>query len=170
MPSHLPRLQHRDHFTTIILRAAMLAGTVLATPAVRAQDAASVIQLAERDRAALNAVGALGRYEAAFRTLPTNYDLLWRASREAVDLGEAASEAATRTEYNTKAEGYARRAVAANPNGADGHFMLAVALGRTALSLGSRERVKYAGEVRTSIRSTPVHCMSLASGMRRSCA
>ena len=114
---------------------------------VQAQDAAAVIQLAERDRASFNAASALGRYETALTSAPTSYDFLWRASRESADLGEAATTAAKRTEYYGKAEGYARRAVTANPNGADGHFMLAVALGRTALTLGSRERVRYASEI-----------------------
>jgi tetratricopeptide (TPR) repeat protein len=165
MPSQLPRMQPRTRRSTVTIAAAMLAGSVLLAPHALAQDAASVIQLAERDRAALNAVAALGRYEAALQTSPTNYELLWRASREAVDLGEAASDAAKRTEYNAKAEGYARRAVTANTNAADGHFMLAVALGRTALSLGSRERVKYAGEVRTAalnaVRIDPQHAGAL---------
>ena len=45
------------------------------------------------------------------------------------------------------AELYARRAVDANPNDAEGHFHLARALGRKALSLGKRDQVKYAGDV-----------------------
>jgi tetratricopeptide (TPR) repeat protein len=121
---------------------------------VRAQDAASVIQQAERDRAALNATSALSRYEAALATLPQNYDLLWRAAREAVDLGEAARDAATGKSFYAKGEGFARRAVAVNAGGADGHFMLAVALGRTALALGPRDRVRYAAEVRTEALAT----------------
>jgi tetratricopeptide (TPR) repeat protein len=48
----------------------------------------------------------------------------------------------------TLAEQYARRAVAANPNDAEGHFHLARALGRKALSLGKKDQVKYAGDVR----------------------
>jgi tetratricopeptide (TPR) repeat protein len=116
--------------------------------ATRAQDISAVIDLAERDRAAFNATGALAKYETALATAPTSYELLWRAAREAVDLGEAAPDATQRTATFRKAEGYARRAVAANAGAADGHFMLAVALGRTALSVGVRERVKYAGEVR----------------------
>ena len=45
-------------------------------------------------------------------------------------------------------EQYARRAVQADPSSTMTHFALARALGRRALSLGVRERVKYAGEVR----------------------
>ena len=139
--------------------------TLLPLSALRAQDAATVIQQAERDRAAHNASGALGRYETGLTTVPTSYDLLWRAAREAVDLGEGATDAARRTEYYRKAEGYARRAVTANSNGADGHFMLSVALGRTALSVGSRDRVKYAAEIRSealaAVKIEPKHAGAL---------
>ncbi len=130
-----------------------------------AQDAAAVILAADRDRAGFNASGALDRLETGLAASPSSYDLLWRAAREAVDIAEAATDAAKRTEYNAKAEGYARRAVTANTAGADGHFMLAVALGRTALALGSRERVKYASEIHAealaAVRIDPRHAGAL---------
>ncbi len=142
-----------------------LAAGVLSPIVAQAQTPAAVIELAEKDRAARNATVALGRYDAALATAPTNYDLLWRAARELVDLGEAAPTSAQRSEYNAKAEAYARRAVAANAGGADGHFMLAVALGRTALSVGSRERVKYATEIHdqasAAVKIDPRHAGAL---------
>ncbi|MES3033267.1 MAG: hypothetical protein V4813_04655 [Gemmatimonadota bacterium] len=146
--------------------ATLLLTAVLTLPApLRAQAPAAVIELAEKDRAARDASSALGRYEAALATTPSNYDLLWRAARELVDLAEAAPGAAQRTEYNRKAEAYARRAVAANARGADGHFMLAVALGRTALTVGSRERVKYATEIHdealAAVQLDPKHAGAL---------
>lgn len=159
----MPRFAQIPHLRICTL---LLLALKLLTPAVvLAQDAAEVIHLAERDRAALNATGALGRYESALATSPAAYDLLWRAARESTDLGEAASDATSRTAYYKKAEGYARRAVAANTNGADGHFMLAVALGRTALSLGSRDRVRYAAEIRNealaAVKIEPTHAGAL---------
>ena len=142
-----------------------LAASLLSPQVARTQDAATVIQIAERDRAALNATGALRRYESALATLPTNYGLLWRAARESTDLGEASSDATKRTEYYRKAEAYARRAVAANADGADGHFMLSVALGRIALAVGSRERVRYAAEIRSealaAVKLDPSHAGAL---------
>ena len=142
-----------------------LAATMWLTSPTRAQDVAAVIQSAEHDRAAFHASAALDRLETALTAAPANYELLWRASREASDLGEAAADAAKRTDYNKKAEGYARRAVTANPGGADGHFILAVALGRTALALGSRERVKYAGEIHdealAAVKIDPRHAGAL---------
>lgn len=138
----------------------------MAIPALmQGQVASTVIEQAEKDRAAHDATSAFSRYEAALSSTPSNYELLWRAARELADLGEAAPNAAQRKEYNSRAEAYARRAVAANASGADGHFMLAVALGRTALTLGSRERVKYATEIHdeatAAVRLEPQHAGAL---------
>ena len=63
------------------------------------------------------------------------------------------------------AEQYARRAVAANAGGADGHFELAQALGRTALSQSVRDRIKFANVVRDqaleTLRLDPNHTGAL---------
>jgi tetratricopeptide (TPR) repeat protein len=126
--------------------AAMLALSPLAADA---QSAAEHVAMGDRDHAALNASSALTHYEAALAAEPTHGAALWKASLEAVDLGEAAKDEAQRRTLYAKAEGYARRAVAASPAEADAHFALSRALGRAALSMGKRDRVKYAGEVRT---------------------
>jgi hypothetical protein len=55
--------------------------------------------------------------------------------------------------------------VALNPGDAEGHFQLARALGRTALSLGRRERVRFGIEVRDhallALRAAPRHAGAL---------
>jgi hypothetical protein len=55
--------------------------------------------------------------------------------------------------------------VAANPGDAEAHFQLARALGRTALSVGVRDRIKYATEVReealAALRIQPQHAGAL---------
>jgi len=144
---------------------ALLAGAGALPSVLQAQAPAAVIELAEKDRAARNATAALNRYEAALVSAPANYELLWRASRELIDLAEAAPTKAQHTTLNSRAESYARRAVAANAGGADGRFMLAVALGRTALSVGSRERVKYATEIHdqaaAAVKIDPRHAGAL---------
>jgi tetratricopeptide (TPR) repeat protein len=128
---------------------------------VMAQSAAEHIALGDRDHAAMNAPGALRHYEAAIKVDSTNYEALWKATREAVDVGEFNPSPEERDRLYTQAESYARRAVQANPNDAEGHFHLARALGRKALSLGARERVRYAGDVRThaleALRLNPRH-------------
>lgn len=106
------------------------------------------IALGDREHAAMNAAAALKHYDAAVAADPKSYEALWKAARDAVDEGEGEQNAARRTQLYKEAEMYARRAVEARPNDAEGHFHLARALGRNALTLGKRDRVKYAGDVR----------------------
>ena len=55
----------------------------------------------------------------------------------------------------------ARRAVAAKPDDAEGHFELARAIGKNALTMGTRDRVKYAGvvhdEALAALKLSPKH-------------
>jgi tetratricopeptide (TPR) repeat protein len=128
----------------------LMLATLLAARLAGAQTSASEhVALGDREYTAMNPSAALPHYEAALTAEPDNYEALWRASRTAVDLGEFETDKGRRTELFKRGEELARRAVAANPNDAEGHFHLARALGRTALTLGSRDRVKYAGEVRS---------------------
>jgi tetratricopeptide (TPR) repeat protein len=112
------------------------------------QSAADHVALGDRDRAALNVASALKEFEAALALEPAKYDALVKASQAAVDLGEFNTNAEQRAALFRSAEQYARRALAANPNDADGHFELALALGRSALTQGPRDRIKFAREVR----------------------
>lgn len=129
-----------------LLGAAVLV-TAVALPAA-AQSVAEHIAMGDREHAAMNAPAALKHYEAAIAGDPKSYEALWKAAREAVDVGEFNNNDAERSRLYTAAELYARRAVEANPGDAEGHFHMARALGRRALSLGKRDQVKYAGDVR----------------------
>jgi tetratricopeptide (TPR) repeat protein len=94
-------------------------------------------------------------------TEPSTYAELWQASAVAVDQGEFERNEAVRSALYAKATAYARRAVALNPGDAEGHFHLARALGRTALALGPRDRVKYGIAVRehslAALKASPRH-------------
>lgn len=128
------------------MRLAILVATALVSRALLAQTAAEHITLGDRDHAAMNAAGALSHYQEAIRADPDNAEALWHASVEAVDLGEFND--AQRDSLYRLGEQLARRAVQSNPVSSMTHFALAKAIGRRALSLGARDRVKYAGEVR----------------------
>lgn len=137
--------------TTVMLLAA--AG------AVRAQTVDEEIRAGDRAYDARDLTTALDRYAKAIAAEPKNYEALWKASRTSIDLGFPASTAATRNALFSSAEQYARRAVAANPGDAEGHFVLAWALGRTALFQSPRGRVKYG----TEVRSHALECLRLKS-------
>jgi tetratricopeptide (TPR) repeat protein len=108
--------------------------------------------------AALLSAGAVARGQAVDTT---SYDGLVRAAHDAVDKGEFNPSKDQREALYADAERYARKAVAANPNDAEGHFQLARAIGRRAQTMGSRDRVKFAGVVReealAALRLNPKH-------------
>ena len=113
-----------------------------------AQSAAAHVALGDKERDARNPTAALKQYEAALAVDSTDYDALRNAAYECVELGEFDPNAEHRTALYRSAEQYARRAVAANPRDADGHFQLAQARGRNALTMGVRDKIKLASEIR----------------------
>ena len=133
-----------------VTRAALAALLIFPAATVLAQSAAEHIALGDKDHVAMNASGALKHYEEAIKVDSKSAEALWKATREAVDLGEFNSDEKERDRLYTLAEQYARRGVEANPNDAETHFMLAKALGRRALSLGKRDQVRYAGDIRSA--------------------
>ena len=124
-------------------------GMLLASSVAGAQSAADHIALGDKEYVAMNAPAALAHYEEAIKADSNNYEALWKASRSAVDLGTAERNDEKREAEFKSAESYARRAVAVNPGDAEGHFNLARALGKNALTQSPRSRIKYATEVRT---------------------
>lgn len=149
-------------FVRLVLSAVLVLGVPVLAPA---QTPTERIAQGDQSHAARNASVALGQYEAAITAAPASYEALWKASREAVDLGEFLPDATRRAELYRRAESYARRAVEANATDAEGHFALARALGRNALTMGSRDRVRHAGAVREhaleALRLDPTHAGAL---------
>lgn len=144
---------------------AFAAALLLAPVGAGAQTAADHLVLGDKEHAAMNAPVALEHYRAAVKADSTSYEANWKASREAVDVGEFEADKDRQRQLYRDAESYARAAVKANPEDAEGHFALARALGRAAQSMGSRDRVRYAGEVREhaleALRLNPKHAGAL---------
>lgn len=95
---------------------------------------------------------ALNRFDAVLAADPGNYQALWRGARALVDIGKQTpdtTKSAGRDSLYALAETYARRAVAADSLGADGHYILAAAIGRASLTKSKRERVRRAAVIRT---------------------
>jgi len=91
---------------------------------------------------------ALPHYIAAIGADSSNYEALWKSARSEIDLAEVERDAARRDRYSKSGEALSRRAIRINPQDAEAHFHLARALGRRALSVGVRDRIKFATEVR----------------------
>jgi tetratricopeptide (TPR) repeat protein len=150
------------------LRLAVLVAGLTATqylPASLAAQAPDHVAMGDREHAAHNLTSALQHYEAAIKVDPTNYIALVKAAHDAVDLGEFNENRSHRDSLYHAAEQWARRAVAANPTDAEGHFELARAIGRNALTMGTKDKIKYAGEVRDqamdALKINPTHAGAL---------
>jgi len=84
---------------------------------------------------------ALEKYNDALILSPNSYEILWRLSRTAVDIGEhlpnkTDAEKEKQLEWYEKSLYYAKEAVAANANGSMGYTRKAIANGRIALFRG----------------------------------
>ena len=118
------------------------------TTAAGAQGAVDHVAAGDRLYSARDTRGALREYELAIAANPLNYDALCKASRSAVDLGEFEPDAAERTAFFAKGRSYGQTAATTVPGDAEGHFALARATGRAALSVGARRRIDYGKVVR----------------------
>ena len=134
------------------LAAAALVLAVLPVAAVRGQDLPGHVPAGDAARCRRNAEEALEHYRAALAIDSMSYDALWRAAQVLVDMGKQLPNAQRARRDSLYAEGLdlAHRAVRVSATGADGHFMVAVATGRVALTKGPRDRVRYATVVRES--------------------
>jgi len=143
---------------------AAMAAVLFATTA-GAQTAAMHVAEGDSASAALDAASALHHYVAAIAIDSNDYAALWKASREAVSLGEFDTSKTQQKSYYEQGEKYGRRAVTVNATGTDGWFVLARAVGRNSLTLGKKERVHFAKEIRedalTSLKYDSLNAGSL---------
>jgi tetratricopeptide (TPR) repeat protein len=95
--------------------------------------------------------GALAALRPALDADSSSYALLWRIARATTDRGARAdfdgdkAKARQAFEQATRA---ARRAAALEPKEPEGHLELAVALGRLALHLGGKEKIRLSKEIK----------------------
>jgi tetratricopeptide (TPR) repeat protein len=97
----------------------------------------------------------LAEFEAALALDSTSYQADWRASIAILDRIEMAADSLTRPERDSlyaRAEMLARRAVAADSADANGHFALALALGRASLTMDRQKRIRLASVIRNEAR------------------
>lgn len=95
---------------------------------------------------------ALRHLEAALAIDSNSYEANWRTAEILLDIGKQTPDSvksAQRDSIYARAEHFGRRAVELNADGADGHYVLAAAIGRASLTKSKKERVRRAGEVRS---------------------
>jgi tetratricopeptide (TPR) repeat protein len=110
------------------------------------------IRLGVEAQLARDPATALTHLEAALAEDPRSYEANWRAGEVLMDIGKQTPDSVkspARDSIYARAEDYGRAATAINPDGADGHFVLAAAIGRASLTKSKKERVRRAGEIRS---------------------
>ena len=93
----------------------------------------------------------LAHFEAALSLDSTDYAANWRAAFALLDQGELIPDTLARGERDSlfaRAEVLARRAVAADSLGPEGHFAVGATVGRASLTMGKKERIRRAKVIR----------------------
>ncbi|MGH7703538.1 MAG: tetratricopeptide repeat protein [Gemmatimonadales bacterium] len=124
-------------------------GLALPAAAQTAGDHLAMGRTAEQDR---DPQTALAHFEEALAFDPGSYEASWRAAQALVDIGKQTPDSVkspSRDSLYARAESLARVAVAADSSGADGHYILAAAIGRASLTKSKKERVRRAAEIRS---------------------
>ena len=125
--------------------------TALGVRPAAAQDVGAHVAMGTAAVQAHDLRTGLAHFQAALALDSTSYEANWRASLVFLDLGEQIPDSIKSPERDSlyaQAEGYARRAVAADSTGADGHFALAAAIGRASLTMGKKDRIRRAALIR----------------------
>jgi tetratricopeptide (TPR) repeat protein len=124
---------------------------VLAGPAVAtAQSGDSVrVLLSAGDSALtrLDLAAATTAYTQAHRRAPGNYEAAWKLARALADQATLTKDADDQERLCRQAESLARAAIALDPRGTKGHVFLAIALGKLALFVGGKRKVRLSHEI-----------------------
>lgn len=119
-----------------------------AAPAI-AQTAAEHVALGAAEETARRPAAPLEHYQAALALDSLDYDALYMAARAVSDVakqidGEADAARDRRDSLYALGRRYAEAAVRVNDTGANGHYVLAMVVGRLSRTKGSKERVRFA--------------------------
>ena len=145
----------------------LLAACAVAAAPARLGAQTAVAHIALGDSAGLlHPDAALRHYQAALAVDSMSYQANWKAARAIADVakqiqGNADSLKNRRDSLYSVGRGYAERAIRADSTQADGHYALAMVLGRLSRTKGSKERVRYAkiifDEATRAVQINPNH-------------
>ena len=104
--------------------------------------------------ARLNLEAATAAYRQALVAAPRSYEATWKLARAIADRATLTRKAADQRRLCAQAESLARAAVALNPAGVKAHAFLAVALGKQAIFVGGRTKVRLSREIKAEAERT----------------
>jgi hypothetical protein len=116
--------------------------------AVAAQSSAELTTLGDAAYQERRPKDALEHFVRAIAADAANSGALWKASRCEIDLAERTTDRQALDSLLAAGQQHAEAAIRVRPADADGHFSLARALGRRALSVGVRDRIRFSRIIR----------------------
>ena len=118
--------------------------------AQEAGDIAGLLAKGEECTAKFDHEGAAVCYTNVLKIDPNNYEALWKAGDSYTEIADRLPEKEKdqKEVYFEKARDLCEKAIEVNPEGWEGHFRLAVALGRLALFRGGKEKIKLSEMVK----------------------
>jgi tetratricopeptide (TPR) repeat protein len=120
-----------------------------------------LVALANKYESSLNESAAYETFKKVIKVNPKNYYAQWKLSELASRIGNRKSTSAEKQQYFRDGKAFAAEAIRINPNGADGYYAMAVAMGRLALTQSGKEKVNSVKEIRNllekAIKLNPLH-------------
>jgi hypothetical protein len=134
-------------------RVAILVGIVAMTASLRAQGAAPDPDRLYADREHLaSATEAARIWEARLAKDPRDFESAWKLARACYWLGGHVASNEQRKQFERGIDA-ANKAVALQPNRAEGHFWLAADMGAMAEGFGLRAGIKYRGPIKKALET-----------------
>ena len=125
-------------FTSILLHCTFLL----------AQDVPALIREADKLESSLKESSAYEKFKQVLKIEPRNYYALWKCSELCSRIVNRQNTKEKKADFFNAGRIYAETAIKTNPNGADGYYALAVAMGRRALMESGKDKVKAVKEIK----------------------
>jgi len=109
-------------------------------------------RLYERREDLASVLAAAATWERRLAARATDYESAWKLARACYWLGSHVVQAERRAQFD-RGIAAARRAVAADPRAAAGHFWLAANMGAMAEAAGIRAGLRYRGEIKRELET-----------------
>ncbi len=115
---------------------------------VSAQDLNAIIREGDRLEAIPNETAAFKKFKEVLKIQPMHLYALTRCSELCSRIGKRFEDSKTRDDYYAGARIYAETALKVNPNSSDANCVMAIAMGRVALSKSGKEKISAAREIK----------------------
>ncbi len=112
------------------------------------QDVNSYIKEAERLEALPNEKAAFDKFKQALVLAPSNSYILSKCSELCSRIGNREKSSTTRDNYYTAALYYAKQALASTPQSDEANVVMAIAIGRSALTKSGKEKVALVKDIK----------------------